>query len=170
MKLATYILFSLLITVPIFSQDLKFNNKGIAEITIKAPNTKSEVLYEDVLSFISKYYVMTNFLEKDSIQKKITLEIYHFDSLNRKIFPARRPLLHQQYNMTYTVVDNAVIVKFQHIRFVIDELDYYIDFNDLINEKENPMIFKDDKQGMISSLTGVAKSLEYYIVNKEIRF
>jgi len=52
----------------------------------------------------------------------------------------------------------------------VDEIDYYLSFSDLINEKENPLIFKDDKQGMIESLTGVAKSLEYYIKNKEIRF
>lgn len=170
MKSAIFLLFILLTATSVFSQELKFNDNGIAEISISAPDKTSDNLYEDLKTWMWKYYFMIKIVEKDSIHKRITQEIGQFDTFNRKIFPARRPLLHQHLNITYTVLDNEIKIKFQHLRFSVDEIDYYLSFSDLINEKENPLIFKDDKQGMIESLTGVAKSLEYYIKNKEIRF
>jgi hypothetical protein len=171
MKLAACLLFILFAKSFAFAQELKFNEKGIAETTIPVTAGTSVDLYDDVLTFISKYYVLTKVLEKDSIQKTITLEIAHFDSFNRKIFPARRPLLHHQYNLTYTVLNNEVALKFQHVKFFDnEELEYYLSFSDLLNGVENPLIFKDDKAGMIESLSGVAESLDYYLKNKEIRY
>lgn len=154
-----------------FAQELKFNEKGIAEITIPVTAGTFVDLYDDVLTFISKYYMMTNILENDVARKTITLQIVHYDSFNRKIFPARRPILHQEYNLTYSVVENTVVLKFKHIKFVDDDqLEYYLNFSDLLNGVENPLIFEDDKAGMIESLSGVAESLDYYLKNKEIRY
>jgi len=159
-----------LLTLTANAQEFKFNDKWIAEYTISAPGKSADVLYDDVLSWVSQYYVATKYLDNKPEEKQFTLEIHHFDSFGRYLYPARRPLIAQHYDITYKVIDNQVKITFQHVKFSIDEIDYYLPFSDLINDKQNPLIFKDDKKGMYKSLAGVGESLQYFIETREIRW
>lgn len=139
-----------------------------ADVIISKPNLNQSELFGRATDFINKYYKKPRVKNIDSSQKAITIESYGWDVFDRNAIQNHRPIVEIIYSMSVTATDGTLKVNFEHKDFLVNGQKYYINVEDVLNEKKNPLLFKEDKKGYINYYKRIIKSLEYYIDKEEI--
>ena len=155
-------------TMSYYGQNLNFDENGKAETTIYKPELKQDELFGRVAEFIQLYYWMPKVLAIDPDNKTVLIEGNRWDVLNRKNNPSKKPVVSGNYKMEINVVDGEVIVKFQHLSFYVESVQYYLSYKDLITNKPNKLIYSTDKEAFEKSYLYLVNLLKYYIENKRL--
>ena len=170
MKTITFLIIAFFIST-CNAQDVSFDISGRAETILVYENKTPSTIFDSLKKFVTAYYgTHKETVTIDSVNKSIHVNGIMSDALKRSQFPERSPNVSSNFKMDIELINHTAKIIIQHIKFTDNIHDYYIDFENLYNNKNNSLTYENELTYINNQFNALINSIDYYIMTGTLKF